>query len=179
MLGLSWLVRPEMALVAALMLMVVILAPAPSDRLDPWLQRLVLVAVAGVLPVGYQIWRMGYYGLLSPNTAVSKGATGSNWSQGLTYLWNTVGPYWLWLPAAVLLVAALACGLAAAQATPAGPGAAVSPALLRQRLRSPRVGGDADAGVGRLPDRCTWSRSAATSCTAGSCCRRCSVCCCR
>jgi arabinofuranosyltransferase len=136
-LGLSWLVRPEMAMVAALMLMVVILAPAPSDRLRPWLQRLLLVAVAGALPVGYQVWRMGYYGLPAPNTAVSKGATGSNWDQGLTYFWNTVGPYWLWLPAAVLLVAALALGW-----RPRGRAGFAMPRRgrpgLRQRLRSPR-----------------------------------------
>lgn len=137
-LGLSWLVRPEMALVAALMLMVVLLAPMPSDRLNPWLQRLVLIAVAGALPVGYQIWRMGYYGLLTPNTAVSKGATGSDWGQGLTYLWNTVGPYWLWLPAVVLLAAALTLGWRPRKSAGRRSARAVSAAVLRQRLRSPR-----------------------------------------
>lgn len=94
--GLGPLVRPEMTLLAALALLLIFLVPGS------WRLRLAIVAVAGAVPVGYQIWRMGYYGLPYPNTAVSKDAGGAKWAQGLTYLWNLVGPYWLWLPLAVL-----------------------------------------------------------------------------
>ncbi|EME19735.1 flagellar motor control protein ZomB [Rhodococcus triatomae] len=94
--GLGPLVRPEMAMLAALVLAMIFLTPGS------WGRRAAMVVVAGAVPVGYQIWRMGYYGLPYPNTAVSKDAGGAKWSQGLTYLWNLVGPYWLWLPLAVL-----------------------------------------------------------------------------
>ena len=43
---------------------------------------LLIVVAGGLLPVGYQILRMGYYGLLFPGTAVAKDASGSKWPQG-------------------------------------------------------------------------------------------------
>ena len=58
-----------------------------------------------LLPVGYQIFRMGYYGLLFPGTALAKDAGGDKWSQGLIYLSNFNGPYALWVP--LLLMVAL------------------------------------------------------------------------
>ncbi|MFC8047376.1 flagellar motor control protein ZomB [Nocardia sp. NPDC057353] len=103
--GLAPLVRPEMAVIGAAALGMIFLAPMPGDR--PVLLRLLIIAVAGVLPLGYQIWRMGYYGLPYPNTAVAKDAGGAKWGQGFTYLWDLVGPYWLWLPLLVLFFAAL------------------------------------------------------------------------
>ncbi|MFC4606116.1 flagellar motor control protein ZomB [Rhodococcus kronopolitis] len=90
--GLGPLVRPEMVIVAGLALLMIFLTPGG------WKRRVAIVAVAGALPVGYQIWRMGYYGLPYPNTAVSKDAGGAKWGQGWSYLWNLAGPYWLWLP---------------------------------------------------------------------------------
>ncbi|MGW0040963.1 flagellar motor control protein ZomB [Rhodococcus sp. NPDC003348] len=94
--GLGPLVRPEMVVLAALVLLMLFLTPGT------WRMRASIVVVAGAVPVGYQIWRMGYYGLPYPNTAVSKDAGGAKWAQGLTYLWNLVGPYWLWLPLAIV-----------------------------------------------------------------------------
>ncbi|WP_067696789.1 flagellar motor control protein ZomB [Nocardia jejuensis] len=104
--GLSPLIRPEMTLVGALALMMIFLAPLPETRLRPWVFRVVVVAVAGLVPICYQIWRMGYYGLPYPNTAVAKDAGGAKWKQGFVYLWDLVGPYWLWVPLLVLAVAA-------------------------------------------------------------------------
>ncbi len=72
-----------------------------------WKIRTLIVVVAGLVPVGYQIWRMGYYALPYPNTAVSKDAGGAKWAQGFAYLWNLVGPYLLWLPLLFLLIGAL------------------------------------------------------------------------
>ncbi|WP_442941158.1 flagellar motor control protein ZomB [Nocardia sp. NBC_00403] len=105
--GLAPLIRPEMTLVGALALLMICCAPQPGIRMRPWMFRALMVAMAGVAPVAYQIWRMGYYGLPYPNTAVAKDAGGAKWRQGLVYLWNLVGPYWLWVPLVVLGVAAV------------------------------------------------------------------------
>lgn len=105
--GLAPLIRPELTLVGALALLMVGAAPLPVTRLRPWVFRALMVAVAGLVPVAHQIWRMGYYGLPYPNTAVAKDAGGSKWRQGFGYLWNLIGPYWLWVPLVVLGVAAV------------------------------------------------------------------------
>ncbi|MEV6770996.1 flagellar motor control protein ZomB [Nocardia sp. NPDC051030] len=107
--GMAPLVRPEMTLVGALALLMLFLAPVPETRFRAWQFRIAIVAVAGLVPIVYQVWRMGYYGLPYPNTAVAKDAGGAKWKQGFVYLWDLVGPYWLWLP---LLVLALAAGIA-------------------------------------------------------------------
>jgi arabinofuranosyltransferase len=97
--GLSVLVRPELALIGGAALVMMLIA-APDGR-----RRLEIVVAGGLLPVGYQIFRMGYYGLLFPGTALAKDAGGDKWSQGLIYLSNFNGPYVLWVP--LLLLAAL------------------------------------------------------------------------
>ncbi|SIS21177.1 flagellar motor control protein ZomB [Williamsia sterculiae] len=99
--GLSPLIRPELTVVGAVVLVLVFLAPMG------WRTRVGFVLVAAVVPVAYQIFRMGYYGLLVPNTAVAKDASGSKWGQGLKYLTNLFGPYLLLLPVIVALVAGL------------------------------------------------------------------------
>ncbi|MEV0296582.1 flagellar motor control protein ZomB [Nocardia sp. NPDC050710] len=108
--GLAPLIRPEMTLIGALALSMIFLAPMPESRLRPSVLRGIIVAVAGLVPLGYQIWRMGYYGLPYPNTAVAKDAGGAKWSQGFTYLWDLVGPYYLWVPLLVLLIAGVVAG---------------------------------------------------------------------
>lgn len=100
--GLGPLVRPELVILSALALGMIFLAPRT------WSSRFFVFAFAGAVPVLYQIWRMGYYALPYPNTAVSKDAGGAKWAQGMNYLWNLVGPYLLWLPLVLLLVAAIA-----------------------------------------------------------------------
>lgn len=102
--GLSVLVRPELALIGGLALVMMLLAGSG------WAYRASIVVIGGLLPVAYQIFRMGYYGLLVPQTALAKDASGSKWAQGSVYLTNFAGPYTLWLPALILvaLVAVLA-----------------------------------------------------------------------
>nr|WP_309234566.1 flagellar motor control protein ZomB [Nocardia sp. XZ_19_385] len=100
--GLAPLVRPELTVAGALALLILFCAPVPRNRLQPWVFRMLMIGVAGVAPLGYQVWRMGYYGLPYPNTAVAKDAGGAKWPQGWTYLWDLVGPYRLWLPLLVL-----------------------------------------------------------------------------
>ncbi len=102
--GLCWVVRPEMTVIGGLALLMLFCAPVPRTRLRPVLIRALLVAVGGAVPVGYQIWRMGYYGLPYPNTAVAKEAGGAKWGQGLKYLWDLIGPYYLWIPLLILVV---------------------------------------------------------------------------
>jgi arabinofuranosyltransferase len=72
-----------------------------------WRRRTLIVVAGGLLPVGYQIFRMGYYGLLFPQTALAKDASGDKWAQGWVYLSNFDEPYLLWLPALLLAVLSL------------------------------------------------------------------------
>ncbi|OBI77128.1 flagellar motor control protein ZomB [Mycobacterium sp. E740] len=94
--GLSVLVRPELALIGGLALVMMLIAARD------WRRRAVIVIAGGLLPVAYQIFRMGYYGLLFPGTALAKDASGSKWSQGFVYLANFNQPYLLWAPAILL-----------------------------------------------------------------------------
>jgi arabinofuranosyltransferase len=96
--GLSVLVRPELALIGGLALVMMLIT------VRGWRPRALIVVAGGLLPVAYQIFRMGYYGLLVPGTALAKDASGNKWSQGFVYLANFNGPYLLWLPAIPLAV---------------------------------------------------------------------------
>ena len=98
--GVSVLIRPELALIGGGALIMMLIAARG------WRRRILIVVAGGLLPVAYQIFRMGYYGLLVPGTAVAKDASGSKWSQGLIYLANFNNPYLLWVP--VVLLAGLA-----------------------------------------------------------------------
>ena len=57
MLGLGWLVRPELVMYSVAFLAVVL---ALQWRTDTWRQRVRLLAAAAALPVAYQVFRMGY-----------------------------------------------------------------------------------------------------------------------
>jgi len=175
--GLAPLIRPEMTLVGGLALVMIFFAPMPQWRLGPVATRALIVAVAGLVPLGYQIWRMGYYGLPYPNTAVAKDAGGAKWSQGFTYLWDLVGPYLLWLPLLILLAAAIVAvrggGLPAwspagdGSEAPGGAGAGLRGAehgrhelpahapggAVHRPARRARPGGAGDRHPGRRPRR--------------------------
>ncbi len=97
--GLSVLIRPELALIGVGALVMMLIAARG------WRRRVLIMVAGGLLPVAYQIFRMGYYGLLVPGTAVAKDASGAKWSQGFTYLTNFNKPYLIWVP--VMLLAAL------------------------------------------------------------------------
>lgn len=108
--GLSVLVRPELALIGGLALVMMLVAARG------WHRRLLIVVAGGLLPVVYQVFRMGYYGLLVPGTAIAKDATGSKWEQGFAYLVNFNRPYLLWVP--VMLLAAIGLVLFASRTMP-------------------------------------------------------------
>ena len=68
-----------------------------------WRRLAALAAIAGAVPLAYQVFRMGYYGLLVPNTAVAKDASSTRFHQGFVYLADFASPYRLWIALLVLL----------------------------------------------------------------------------
>ena len=102
-LGLGWVVRPETLLCTVGFLAAVLYTQRPGRR-----RCAGLLAVALAVPAGYQIFRMGYYGLLVPNTALAKEATSLRIPAGMAYLANFAGPYWLWVPGLTLAAGAAA-----------------------------------------------------------------------
>jgi arabinofuranosyltransferase len=95
--GFSVLVRPDLALMGGLALIMMLIAART------WRRRVLVVVAGGLLPVAYEIFRMGYYGLLVPGTALAKDAAGDKWSQGLIYLSNFNAPYAVWVPLVLLV----------------------------------------------------------------------------
>jgi arabinofuranosyltransferase len=95
--GFSVMVRPELALMGGLALIMMLIAARG------WRRRVLIVVAGGFLPVGYEIFRMGYYGLLVPGTALAKDAAGDKWSQGMIYLSNFNAPYAVWVPVVLLV----------------------------------------------------------------------------
>ncbi|MET0285757.1 MAG: hypothetical protein ABW352_14855, partial [Polyangiales bacterium] len=99
--GLAPLMRPDYALYAL-----------PFGLLCLWVggswRERALTALCCAAPAGsYQIFRMGYFAAIVPNTAIAKEAFEPRWDQGLLYLDNTFGTYRLWAPLAVVALAVL------------------------------------------------------------------------
>jgi arabinofuranosyltransferase len=65
------------------------------------------LAGALALPVLTELFRMGYYGILVPNTALAKDSGGTYWSDGWNYVVDLVVPYWLWIPLLALAASAV------------------------------------------------------------------------
>ena len=102
LIGLGPLIRPEFGILS-LLLVFVIIAPGPVPRG----RRIVgTLAIAFALPIAYQIFRMGYYASLIPNSALAKEASRPYWSAGWDYLRETVNPYWLWIPILAIVAGA-------------------------------------------------------------------------
>ncbi len=57
-----------------------------------------------LLPLAYQLFRMGYFAALVPNTGLAKEAGLSRWDQGWIYLKDFAGTYRLWVPLAAASV---------------------------------------------------------------------------
>jgi arabinofuranosyltransferase len=98
-------------------------------------RRVLIVVAGGLLPVAYQIFRMGYYGLLFPGTALAKDAAGDKWSQGVIYLSNFNQPYALWVP--VVLLAGLALAVSAGRRKGIRYTPAPAPGPLARSVQSP------------------------------------------
>lgn len=101
--GLGWLVRPDAALYSAVFGVVLLLISRRT-----WRSAGLTAVLVGTLPMAYQIFRMGYYATLVPNTALAKNAGDSLWSFGVNYVLVFLRHYALIaaiIPLAVLLVA--------------------------------------------------------------------------
>ncbi|WP_405582224.1 hypothetical protein [Streptomyces sp. NBC_01190] len=99
--GLGPLVRPDLALVTLVFLATLgwMLRPGAFGALR-------MLGAACALPLAYEVFRAGYYGVLVPLPGLTKEASDAVWTRGLAYLGNFADPYRLWAP--LLLLATLA-----------------------------------------------------------------------
>jgi arabinofuranosyltransferase len=105
--GLGPLVRPDFVVLSVgLAVPLVVVAWRRGGR-----RRVATLAVAGLAaPAAVQLFRMGYYGQLLPNTIYAKEGMTPWWDQGWRYLRNFAAGYWLPIPVAAVL-AWVAAGL--------------------------------------------------------------------
>ena len=97
LLGFGPLVRPEFALFMVVWIAVLLALAWPG-----WRRAAATVAVTLVPGVAYEIFRMGFFASLVPNTALAKEAGTARWADGWQYLTDAFGPYLLVIPLAVL-----------------------------------------------------------------------------
>jgi len=153
--GCGPLVRPDLFLFsAAFAAVLAVLAARGSARRLALRHWVGLLLCLGLLPVSYQIFRMGYFAALVPNTAFAKEASLPYWSQGWRYTQDFVLTYWLWLP--LPAAAAWAAGLLARARRARDPIAAslvAAPMLaaIVHAIYVMRVGGDFMHGRVLLP----------------------------
>lgn len=99
--GLGPLVRPDLTLVSAALLAGIWALTRPPRR-----TVLRLAALAGALPLAYEVFRAGYYGEFVPLPALTKTAGTGHWARGVAYLADYTSPYGLWV--ALVLAAVIA-----------------------------------------------------------------------
>ena len=98
--GLGWLIRPEMLLSSVLFVGVLVMLSPGRPR-----DRVVAVTKAFALPIGYQVFRMGYYGMLVSSPALAKEGTDPRPARGWHYFTEFAGEYLLAVPLLTLLLA--------------------------------------------------------------------------
>jgi arabinofuranosyltransferase len=143
-LGLAPLVRPDLGLMmlCALVAWFVLVRP----------RRIVFDIVAiFALPLAYQIFRMGFYSMLVPTTALAKDAGGLHFGQGWEYAKNFIGPYRLWLTAILIAATVTYRSLANRDRRLAIATAAMLAAALVHALYITAIGGDYMHGRLLLP----------------------------
>ncbi|MFD0630790.1 hypothetical protein ACFQ9X_03115 [Catenulispora yoronensis] len=101
-LGLGPMVRPDLGLTMAVFLVALVVITRFT-----WRRALAVLLAAGFLPGAYQVFRMGYYGLLVPMPGVTKEAGSDLWWRGIVYFANFEKPYAMWFPAVLALVFAV------------------------------------------------------------------------
>jgi arabinofuranosyltransferase len=102
-LGLGPLVRPELGL-DSLVFIGVVLTVDRAHR--AWRGNVRILVWAAALPLAYQVFRMGYYGMIVANTAVAKEASLPRVGRGVQYFMDFAGTYWMVVPAVCLAVGA-------------------------------------------------------------------------
>ncbi len=98
--GLGWLVRPELALDSLVFIVVVAVM---QWSVTSWWQRATFIAAAIAVPAAYELFRMAYFGTIVANTAIAKEGSRLRVGTGMGYLDDFVRPYWLWIPVVLLL----------------------------------------------------------------------------
>lgn len=103
--GLGELIRPDLGLLSITFLgalIVIAVSHRPEQPTGRW-RRWAVPAVAALgVPVTYQLWRMAYFAMITPNTALAKSAGQSWWSQGYTYFRDFVTADFLFAPLLLL-----------------------------------------------------------------------------
>ena len=98
--GLGPFIRPDLGLVSIVavagLALLVLRSPSEHDR------RGIAVAAFLLPPLFLELLRAAYFGMLLPNTALTKSAFTPWPSQGLRYLLDTLAPTWIWIPFAIL-----------------------------------------------------------------------------
>ncbi|MFI1381729.1 hypothetical protein [Embleya sp. NPDC020886] len=115
--GLGPMVRPDLAIATLGFLIALAIVRRPRV-----LHTLGLLGTAFTVPLLYEIFRMGYYGVLLPLPAVTKEASAADWSRGWNYVRDLTDPYHLWIPLVVLVAVAIGRSLPRLR-DPAGVGA--------------------------------------------------------
>lgn len=100
LIGLGPLVRPDLAPFTATFA----LAIAVGDRRYGFRRLALGIAACVAIPVTYQVFRMGYFGVLVANTAIAKSADLARWGTGWAYLVDSLHPYWMIIPVLGLAV---------------------------------------------------------------------------
>ncbi|HZA03104.1 MAG TPA: hypothetical protein VE617_00935 [Propionibacteriaceae bacterium] len=149
LIGLGPLIRPDLALMSACFGLALLLQSRLTVR-----SVLFSILIAAVLPLAWQVFRMGYYAALVPNTALAKSAADARWDQGVAYLLDLVGRYALYVPLAVLILLVIRTAVLAGRTGDRGRTAAILAPLtagLLHGLYVVRVGGDFMHGRLLLP----------------------------
>jgi arabinofuranosyltransferase len=142
LLGLGPLIRPDLALFSLVFIVDQILRHRE--------RRLRTLVLAGALPVAYQVFRMGFFAALVPNTALAKSSLSANPSQGWAYLVDLFDPYALAIPVLIAVTVA-ALRLSAGPSSLRRPVAIMWIAALLHALYIVRLGGDFMHGRFLLP----------------------------
>lgn len=100
LIGFGFLVRPEFVLYT-----LCFLAALYLTSVTDWRAGLRGLSWAMAIPLAYQVFRMGYFAALVPNTAIAKSSDSTHWDWGLAYAKQFLGVQWLWI--ALLAVATL------------------------------------------------------------------------
>ncbi|MDO9535406.1 MAG: hypothetical protein Q7J85_08765 [Bacillota bacterium] len=99
--GLGPLIRPDFIIFSAGLILLIFVLHSPGS-----FRRFVSLGIAAIFfPAAYQVFRMGYFASLYPNTALAKSATSSYWSFGYFYLQDLFLPYMLFIPLLLVVIA--------------------------------------------------------------------------
>jgi arabinofuranosyltransferase len=102
-LGIGPLMRPELGIDSLVFIGLVLVVDRAGRT---WRGQVRILAWAAALPLAYQIFRMGYYGMVVANTAVAKEASLPRVGRGVQYFTDFAGTYWMVIPALCLAVGA-------------------------------------------------------------------------